>query len=633
MADFNRGNRHRQGKHMNQNKGAWTSNCSSGHGGGNWNPRPPFTQPPPPSMMSTPFPPHPGPSPPWSGGPQTPFCEPPPGFSGPPPRGPPPPFSVPPPNHMPPFSGPPPSFQTNTPHPWNSNHPQTTGPWSGPGGGQCGGGQRAVNNVWSDPNLFGPGQRAFDGPQNFSYGGNPHRGRGQHGGRGGRGRGRGRGGHQFHQEHNTKNSGGNFWESGNNSHSNNSDMMNNNHSQNNSGKKKQRVDKRDLPENNKFHCEVCDRGFKTEEKYEEHLSQHVKCTVEGCRYIASPKLVQLHYNTQHRTGVAKRIWSLDSPDAIRKWVEERKRNFPTKENIARKNKERAERRARGEVIENKRFGKMRGQGRGRRGHRGRGQYSGGHRWTPWNDETLEDLDLEIQSQMDGNACSEGDRKTQSSSSKTDGMNKKGVNGKGDNSQEQSAPEPKAKKRKLDDKDDDVVSVQGDSRDPLSLVVDREGDSDSTDSSEDSSDDSSEDPSPSKPSGEGLASLMASYDNDSSSSSREDAVLPDESACTSVAPEASTDGAKQEESGELSALPPTTEVVVSTDFRPKGEEPAWIRHNKQRRDQKYRNNVLLERLLANEIRHERNVLLQCVHYIVKNNFLGVVRQKKDTDVGK
>ena len=37
---------------------------------------------------------------------------------------------------------------------------------------------------------------------------------------------------------------------------------------------KVKVDKRDLPENNAFHCEVCDWGFKTEEKFQEHVNEH-----------------------------------------------------------------------------------------------------------------------------------------------------------------------------------------------------------------------------------------------------------------------------------------------------------------------------------------------------------------------
>lgn len=39
-------------------------------------------------------------------------------------------------------------------------------------------------------------------------------------------------------------------------------------------------------------------------------------------------------------------------------------------------------------------------------------------------------------------------------------------------------------------------------------------------------------------------------------------------------------------------------------------------------------TLLERLLAPEVRHERNVILQCVHYVVDNDFFGQAGPKKD-----
>lgn len=39
------------------------------------------------------------------------------------------------------------------------------------------------------------------------------------------------------------------------------------------------------------------------------------------------------------------------------------------------------------------------------------------------------------------------------------------------------------------------------------------------------------------------------------------------------------------------------------------------------------NTLLEKLLQKDIRHERNVLLQCVRYVVENNFFGI---EKKTD---
>jgi len=50
---------------------------------------------------------------------------------------------------------------------------------------------------------------------------------------------------------------------------------NNNKSPNNNNNKQNvKVNKQDLPENNQFNCEVCDRGFKTNQLYEDHCKTH-----------------------------------------------------------------------------------------------------------------------------------------------------------------------------------------------------------------------------------------------------------------------------------------------------------------------------------------------------------------------
>ena len=36
------------------------------------------------------------------------------------------------------------------------------------------------------------------------------------------------------------------------------------------------MNKRDLPENNKFFCDICDRGYKDEDKFKEHNDGHEK---------------------------------------------------------------------------------------------------------------------------------------------------------------------------------------------------------------------------------------------------------------------------------------------------------------------------------------------------------------------
>lgn len=39
---------------------------------------------------------------------------------------------------------------------------------------------------------------------------------------------------------------------------------------------------------------------------------------------------------QHATGLYKRIGKLDNPEEIKKWRDERKKKYPTKENIEKK---------------------------------------------------------------------------------------------------------------------------------------------------------------------------------------------------------------------------------------------------------------------------------------------------------
>ena len=41
-------------------------------------------------------------------------------------------------------------------------------------------------------------------------------------------------------------------------------------------KNRPKPNKKDLPQNYAFYCDVCDRGFPTEEKSKEHIDQHEK---------------------------------------------------------------------------------------------------------------------------------------------------------------------------------------------------------------------------------------------------------------------------------------------------------------------------------------------------------------------
>ncbi|XP_063529240.1 FMR1-interacting protein NUFIP1 [Cydia strobilella] len=84
---------------------------------------------------------------------------------------------------------------------------------------------------------------------------------------------------------------------------------------------------------NEFWCETCDRGFRTPDILEKHKQQHQKCNIDGCQFIAHPKVITKHIQMQHASGLYKKIAKLQDPEEIRKWREERKKKYPTKENV------------------------------------------------------------------------------------------------------------------------------------------------------------------------------------------------------------------------------------------------------------------------------------------------------------
>ncbi|KAJ2953649.1 hypothetical protein O0L34_g1260 [Tuta absoluta] len=99
-----------------------------------------------------------------------------------------------------------------------------------------------------------------------------------------------------------------------------------------------------------YWCETCDRGFSTQNQLDTHKQQHQKCNIDGCQFVAHPKVVTKHIQMQHSTGLFKKIANLNNPEEIRKWREERKRRFPTKENVEKKAAEVKEKIERGEKM-------------------------------------------------------------------------------------------------------------------------------------------------------------------------------------------------------------------------------------------------------------------------------------------
>lgn len=108
-----------------------------------------------------------------------------------------------------------------------------------------------------------------------------------------------------------------------------------------------------------FWCEPCDSDFPTGEQLAAHRAQHQRCSVDGCQFEGHAQLVSRHVQQQHTSGLFERIKNLQTPEEIERWREERKRRYPSSKNVALRQQIQEARQKRGERLEpqsSQRFG-------------------------------------------------------------------------------------------------------------------------------------------------------------------------------------------------------------------------------------------------------------------------------------
>lgn len=88
----------------------------------------------------------------------------------------------------------------------------------------------------------------------------------------------------------------------------------------------------DDDEDGEFSCDACEKYFKTLQQHEAHLKSHVKCTYPGCTFNAAYSVVKLHKMRHLNSAIGKE----ESPEEVNRYIEERKKRFPTNEVVAKK---------------------------------------------------------------------------------------------------------------------------------------------------------------------------------------------------------------------------------------------------------------------------------------------------------
>lgn len=106
-----------------------------------------------------------------------------------------------------------------------------------------------------------------------------------------------------------------------------------------------------IPKMEKQYCESCELDFQSPQDLKVHRLQHEKCPVDSCKFWGHSTIMDKHVLVLHSSGLFDKFKKLNTPEEIATWREERRRRYPTVANVLLKQKALEQKQKRGERLE------------------------------------------------------------------------------------------------------------------------------------------------------------------------------------------------------------------------------------------------------------------------------------------
>ncbi|XP_022221414.2 nuclear fragile X mental retardation-interacting protein 1 [Drosophila obscura] len=362
------------------------------------------------------------------------------------------------------------------------------------------------------------------------------------------------------------------------------------------------------------HCHNCGMELANAQDMRRHLEQHEACPAEGCDFAALHNIVERHIEANHITGVYQKVKKVWTPEDTAAWRAERRKKFPTAANVELAKRVKEQRLKRGERLEasKSRFG--------RREDRARTRPNNSQEKRPKPNKKAKGKSQHVEKKKGDESIRQ---ETDALEEKTSHLSGTGVpmfRGTGQMlDYEHSKDNVKKKENVLcgllgmygsDSEDSEIEAEEKDqSQGQKSPLLETE-----------------------------LQVQIAECSTVENVSPRVDLVDPNTDVPNNTFEEPITNDCSSDDAPDEAPIQRVTEsiseqAVIKPQFMepkplpsPKPAAPKAQKRisglNYKRARKTTKQNTMLSKLLASDIRHERNVLLQCVRYVCENNFFGI-----------